>query len=106
VTFCIVCASWVFFRADTLPQTWTYLKSLAGAAATTASANAIAATIYTPYHVLVFAICVVIVWAGPQTWNFTQKLTPARAGVCLGLLCMSILAMWTQTVNPFLYFQF
>jgi hypothetical protein len=29
-----------------------------------------------------------------------------KAGLCLGLLGLSVVFMWTQTVNPFLYFQF
>ena len=48
----------------------------------------------------------VIVWAAPQTWNYTQRLTMAKAGLCLSLLGLSACFMWTQTVNPFLYFQF
>lgn len=27
-------------------------------------------------------------------------------GVCLLTLALSVLFMWTQTVNPFLYYQF
>lgn len=106
MTFVIVCIGWVFFRADTLSRTWEYLKSLAGAGRLPHSVDALAATIYTPYHLLMFAVCAIIVWCAPQTWNFTAKLTPARAGICLGLLCISIVFLWTQTVNPFLYFQF
>jgi alginate O-acetyltransferase complex protein AlgI len=42
----------------------------------------------------------------PQTWNYTQRLTMPKAGVCLSLLAASVILMWTQAVNPFLYFQF
>jgi alginate O-acetyltransferase complex protein AlgI len=69
-------------------------------------AQAIAGTIYTSYHVAMFLTCAVIVWTAPQAWNYTQRLTPSRAVVCLGLLAVSLVFMWTQTVNPFLYFQF
>lgn len=106
VTFVVVCISWVFFRADTLSRTWEYLRSLAGIGRLPQSVDAVAATIYTPYHLLMFAACAIIVWYAPQTWNFTAKLTPARAAICLSLLCVSIVFLWTQTVNPFLYFQF
>jgi hypothetical protein len=66
----------------------------------------ISAVFYTPYHVLVAAACAVVVWGGTQTWTFTQRLSPLRAAVCLGLLAISIAFLWTQTANPFLYFQF
>jgi alginate O-acetyltransferase complex protein AlgI len=48
----------------------------------------------------------VVVWAMPQAWNFTQRITPWKVGVCLLTLALSVLFMWTQTVNPFLYYQF
>jgi len=106
ITFFIVCLAWVFFRADTLPQAWCYLGSLFGLQATPPAAEAVAGVIYTPYHLLMFLVCAVTVWVQPQAWNYTQKLTPVRAAVCLGLFGVSLVLMWTQTVNPFLYFQF
>ena len=63
-------------------------------------------TIYTPYHLATFAICALVVWTAPQTWTFTQRLTPMRAVICLALFVVSVATMWTQTTNPFLYFQF
>jgi alginate O-acetyltransferase complex protein AlgI len=106
ITFLVVCFSWVFFRADSLPATGQYLKSLLGFSSITADSGALNATTHTPYHMLMFVVCAIIVWAAPQTWNFSQKLTPAKAGLSLGLLSTSIIVLWTQTVNPFLYFQF
>ena len=61
---------------------------------------------FTPYHVLMFVLCAIVVWTAPQTWNFTQRLTVPKAAVCLALLGVSVVLMWTQAVNPFLYFQF
>ena len=70
------------------------------------SADAVAGMMYTPYHQLMFVLAGVVVWTLPDTWSFTEKLTPARAVYGLALLTASVLVMWTQTVNPFLYFQF
>jgi hypothetical protein len=42
----------------------------------------------------------------PNTWAFTSKITWPRAVGGLALLALSVLMMWTQTTNPFLYFQF
>ncbi len=106
LTFIIVCVTWVFFRAASLSHAWSYLTSMAGLAALRPGAEIIAASLFTPYHLLVFVLCATIVWSAPQTWNFTQKLTVPKAGLCLGLLGLSVGFMWTQTVNPFLYFQF
>ena len=46
------------------------------------------------------------VWRAPNTWTFTSRLSAPRALAALGLLALSILMMWTQSANPFLYFQF
>jgi alginate O-acetyltransferase complex protein AlgI len=51
-------------------------------------------------------VAAVIVWGMPNTWAFTSKITWPRAVGGLALLALSVLMMWTQTTNPFLYFQF
>ena len=104
-TFLLVCLGWVLFRADTFDQAGRYFRSLFGLEVITPSADALAATIYTPYHLLVFAVAAIATWLLPQAWTFTQRLTPVRAVACL-LFGVSVTLLWTQTVNPFLYFQF
>jgi alginate O-acetyltransferase complex protein AlgI len=106
ITFLIVNVAWVFFRADTLPKAVQFLRSLVGAGQLTSGADAVAATVYTPYHMAMFVIACWVVWGTKQAWEFTQKLTPVRAAFCLGAFAVSVIFMWTQTVNPFLYFQF
>ncbi len=106
VTFAIVCVGWVFFRAADLEETWRYLRSMAGLAIVGPGQEVIGVNLFTPYHVLMFGVCAAIVWFAPQTWNFTQTFSRSRAAVCFALFLASITVMWTQTVNPFLYFQF
>jgi alginate O-acetyltransferase complex protein AlgI len=106
VTFVIVCISWVFFRAETLPHAWNYLRSMGGVGLAPAGAQLGATGLVTPYHLVMSLVCAIVVWSAPQTWHFTQKLTMPRAAICLALLCVSVILMWTQNVNPFLYFQF
>lgn len=105
-TFTVVCISWVFFRAKTLGQAVQYLSSLFGLAETTAASDVVAGALYTPYHAALFALCAVVVWGAPNTWQLTQRLSWPRAAWALGLLAVATLVMWTQTTNPFLYFQF
>lgn len=106
LTFAITCVAWVFFRADTLPEATSYLQCMFGQVPVLLSDGALSATIYTPYHMLIFQLCVLLVWGAPQAWQFTQTLTPLKAAYCLSFFLISIAFMWTQTVNPFLYFQF
>lgn len=106
ITFAIVCISWVFFRAKTLPEAVAYLGSMFGLSHPTSASELVAPVMYTPYHVAMMVVAAVVVWAGPLSWDFTRRLSPARASVCLGLFALAIVMMWTQTENPFLYFQF
>ena len=106
ITFLIVCVSWVFFRAKTIGLAMSYLQSLFGVAGATSAADALAGVIYTPYHAAMFVVSSVVVWAMPNTWILTSQLSWGRAAASFALLIMAVLLMWTQTVNPFLYFQF
>lgn len=106
ITFLIVCIGWVFFRADTLPQAISYLYSLVGANPVSMGSQMMAATMYTPFHVMIFLVAVLVVWKIPDSWTFTHTLTVPRAATCMGLLALAVLMMWSQTENPFLYFRF
>jgi alginate O-acetyltransferase complex protein AlgI len=106
ITFLVVCLAWVFFRAKTLGQGLAIFRSLFGLAATSAASDAPAGAMYTRFHVTIFALAAILIWAAPNTWTFTARLPALRALGALGLLALSILIMWTQSANPFLYFQF
>src|SRR5450432_2364422 len=108
LTFVIVCLSWVFFGAKTLPEALAYLRSMFGLAGTHVgpASDVSAGAIYTPYHAAMFVVAALTVWALPNTWTFTNRLSLPRAVSGMALLALSVLLMWTQTVNPFLYFQF
>jgi alginate O-acetyltransferase complex protein AlgI len=106
ITFVVVCLSWVFFRAKTLGQAVVYFKSMLGLVTVTSASDAVAGAMYTPYHGLIFILAAITVWGLPNTWAFTNRLSVGRSVGGMALLALAILMMWTQTVNPFLYFQF
>jgi alginate O-acetyltransferase complex protein AlgI len=106
ITFVIVCLSWVFFRAKTLGQAVDYLRSMFGISHATAASDTVAGAMYTRYHAAMFLLSVFVVWGLPNTWAFTTKLSFGRAASGLAVLVLAVLLMWTQTTNPFLYFQF
>ncbi|RYZ10246.1 MAG: MBOAT family protein [Myxococcales bacterium] len=105
-TFIIVCLSWVFFRAKTLGQATTYFASLFGLSPVSPASDVVAGAMYSPYYGAVLALCAVVVWGMPNTWEFTNRLSMPRAAYALVTLGLATLLMWTQTTNPFLYFQF
>jgi len=79
---------------------------MAGGGQTQAGASLISGIIYQPYYLLTFAVAAFAVWAGPRPWEWTQRLTWAKAAACLSLLWLSILALTAQAYNPFIYFRF
>ncbi len=105
-TFLIVCLSWVFFRAKTLPQALSYFGSLFGLAHTSAASSVAGGVLYAPYYAWLFVLSAIVVWGMPNTWEFTLRLSLPRAVGALAMLALATMMMWTQTTNPFLYFQF
>ena len=106
LTFGIVCITWVFFRAGTLPHALSYLACLFGLKQPPIASDAIAASMYTNYHLLIFLIAAFLVWHSPTSWAFSRRITWARAAFASSLLALSVVFMWTQSENPFIYFQF
>ncbi|HYG74961.1 MAG TPA: MBOAT family protein [Planctomycetota bacterium] len=106
ITFAIVCIGWVFFRAPTLGGALSYCGALFGGGSDSLRAAVARGAMYTPYHLCMLAIAALLVWGAPQTWLFTRRLSPPRVAFCMTLFVLSLLFMWTQTANPFLYFQF
>jgi alginate O-acetyltransferase complex protein AlgI len=106
LTFLVVNLAWVFFRADDLPQAVRYIATLFGAGAARPTALLVRSVLYSPDHVMVFAGCVGIAFFGSQTWDLSKRVTPLRAVGAFGLFIWSVVALSTQSFNPFLYFQF
>ncbi len=66
----------------------------------------ISGIIYQPYYLLSVALAALVVWAGKQTWDWTQQLTLPKAAVCCGLGWLALVVLATQEYNPFIYFIF
>ena len=105
-TFFVVCLSWVFFRAKTLPQATAYFASLFGFGHPSAAADVAGGSLYAPYYSVLFVLSAIVVWGMPNTWQFTVRLSLPRAMGAVAMMALATLLMWTQTTNPFLYFQF
>lgn len=105
-TFVTLLVTWVFFRAETLGAALGYLGDLAGLSRPPAAAGLIAGIVYAPYFVMSLAAAAAVTWAMPQTWDWTRRLTLARAAVAFVLLCAALATIETQGYNPFIYFIF
>jgi alginate O-acetyltransferase complex protein AlgI len=106
ITFLLVLIAWVFFRASDLGAATAYLGSMFGMVRAQPDAGLIAGILYKPYYLLSLVAAGVVVWASPQTWDWVQRLSPAKMAACLALLWVSLAVLATQAYNPFIYFIF
>jgi alginate O-acetyltransferase complex protein AlgI len=105
-TFLLVLLSWVFFRAADLPAASRYLAAMLGLGEPQAGAWLLGGVAYQPYYVVTMAVAALVVWAGPQSWNWTRRMPAWKVLACLALLWLSLAALTTQAYNPFIYFIF
>jgi alginate O-acetyltransferase complex protein AlgI len=106
ITFVILLFSWVFFRAADLGAAVQYCCSMLGLGSPHDGAGLIGGVIYQPYYLLTLAVAAGIVWAAPQTWDFTRKITWPKVGWIMASITVAVIALTTQEFNPFIYFIF
>jgi alginate O-acetyltransferase complex protein AlgI len=107
ITFLLMLFSWVLFRADNLTAALEYFRSMFGFGPTGQVAPLLAAVIYTPYHLLILATCAALVFQPFQAHDWAlSPVTWGRTAVVVPLFVFSLMAMFAQAFNPFLYFQF
>ena len=106
ITFFIVVTAWVFFRADTLPAAWRYLGSMFGWQRAHENAEVVRGLVCNPYYLGNFVLAGIVVWALPQSWDFTRKLSWPKLLWCVVVFLLALTALTTQSYNPFIYFIF
>ncbi len=106
-TFLLVLVSWVLFRANDVSAALRYYGAMFGLARGSAANSLLAADVYNALSVVVMLIGAGLVfqrvqaheWSlGRQGWGRVALLVPA--------FVFSLLVMFSQAFNPFLYFQF
>jgi alginate O-acetyltransferase complex protein AlgI len=107
LTFVLVLFSWVLFRADNLTAAWQYFGCMFGVGAAADTAPLLAASLYTPYRVLVLLLCAFLVFQPVQAHDWAQRpITWPRLALATPVFVLGLMAMYSQSFNPFLYFQF
>ncbi len=105
-TFVLVLIAWVFFRAENFSQALAYLGSMFAISEVPDSALLLAGTLYAPYYLLAMFCAAVVVWAAPQSWDWTRTMGPVKIGLVCVCLLMSMAVLAVQSYNPFIYFNF
>jgi alginate O-acetyltransferase complex protein AlgI len=106
ITFIIILITWVFFRAESLEEAIRYLGAMFGILKPKMGAELLGAVIYSGDHIIMFAVCAVAVWFGKQSWDIAQEINFMKMIMLILLFIIALSAMFTQSFNPFLYFQF
>ena len=106
LTLLVVMVGWVFFRAETLPDALSFLRSMMDVSAPPHLPSLVGSPLHHPLTLGCFVIAIGVVAAGRQTWDWTQSLSPSKAWLSLGLGCLAVVALLTQDYNPFIYFIF
>lgn len=106
-TFLLMLFSWVMFRADSLTAAVEYYRAMFGLSSSSDVSVLLSAIIYTPYHLLIMAVCAFLVFQPLQAhdWAMTP-ITWRRTAIVVPLFLFALMVMYSQAFNPFLYFQF
>lgn len=105
-TFTMVSIGWVFFRAADLGDAIRYLEAMFGLVAVPPAGTLLGGVLYQPYFLGAVLAAAVVTWSCPQTWDWTRRLTPPRAGLTAAGLLLALAVLSTQAYNPFIYFIF
>ncbi|MEI7730307.1 MAG: MBOAT family O-acyltransferase [Verrucomicrobiota bacterium] len=106
-TFLLMLFSWVLFRADNLTAAAHYFAAMFGLGTATGVSGLLAAELYQPWPMLVMALCGFLVFQPRQAHDWAvQPQSWPRVAVLAPLFIISLLVMFSQAFNPFLYFQF
>jgi alginate O-acetyltransferase complex protein AlgI len=106
ITQVIVLFGWVLFRADSIGDAVRMWKNMLGLGATAASDVLLSAEIFTPSCVVFMVFAALLSFWRFRSYDWCYNFTPVRVAVVLGIFIVAILALFTQSYNPFLYFQF
>ena len=66
----------------------------------------LAAEIYTPHSLAVMFICALVSFRRLEVYDWVEPLTWQKALLLVPLFLLAVGAMFTQSFNPFLYYQF
>jgi len=98
------------FRAADLNAAWDYFEALVRGVNASSGDSAIgavlAARVYQPAYLFVFALAFAIIWFSPMDWLQRVERSAGLTLFTFLAFALAIVALFSQAENPFLYFQF
>jgi len=105
-TFVLVTVGWVVFRATTLSDAWRMLTIMFWPEAAQGGSTLLSAAIYTRGHLILMALCALLVFQPVQGFDWTRRLSWPKVLALVVLFALSLMTMFAQSFRSFLYFQF
>ena len=106
LTQIIVLFGWVLFRADSIGDAVRMWKNMLGLGATAASDVILSAEIFAPTCIVFMALAGFFSFWKFRSYDWCVDVSLKKSLIALGLFILATLALFTQSYNPFLYFQF
>lgn len=106
VTLFLITIGWIIFRADTLSEAGRLLTTMVVPTAAQGGSMLLSAIIYTRGHLIIMALCTLLVFQPVQGFDWTRRLDWPRVLLPAGLFALSLLTLFAQSFRSFLYFQF
>jgi len=108
LTFVLVLFGWVLFRAPDIGAAADFARALFVGAGDPAAAALLAGRLFQPFYLLVALVAALCVWAGVETRTLVEwsRERPLGGLGATAVFVVSVVAMFSQAENPFLYFQF
>lgn len=106
ITQIIVLFGWVLFRADTIGEAFSMWKALLGVTSVSVADSLLSAQIFTPLNCFFMILALFYAVSPWRTYDWCQKQTVLRLVCIIILFVFACLVLFTQSYNPFLYFQF
>ncbi|NLD98812.1 MAG: MBOAT family protein [Fibrobacter sp.] len=102
----IVLFGWVLFRSPDLGQAVHYWKAMLGFNGNASISLLLQSELFSFRHIIEMIICAIFMWQTVQAHNWIRKLTPVRYAALSVIFLLAVAMMFSQSFNPFLYFQF
>lgn len=108
LTFLLWSLFLVVFRAEDLPAALDYLAALLAGSGDAVQGAVLEARVFQPFYLVMMLVAAALVWGGAETRVLVQRATgrPLLAAGVLSLFVLAVVAMFSQSENPFLYFRF
>ncbi len=102
----ILLFGWVLFRAPDLSHAFRYWRAMTGTISAHKASLLLEADVFGLQHIFAMVLCALFVWQPVQAFNWVDRPSALKYVIIAVLFILSIAAMFTQSFNPFLYFQF